>query len=104
MRFLPRLVQRPGVPVWVAGSYGEPKPPRRAARHQGFFPVNLEHADQIAAIVADLTVLRRHAGKGTSAGTLTTSAATRVLGQSSGPVNEVEKTTLGSSSIRSWAL
>jgi Luciferase-like monooxygenase len=65
MHFLPRLVQ-PGVPVWVAGSYGEPKPLRRAARHQGFFPVNLEHADQLAEIVADLTVLRTQAGKGTA--------------------------------------
>jgi alkanesulfonate monooxygenase SsuD/methylene tetrahydromethanopterin reductase-like flavin-dependent oxidoreductase (luciferase family) len=38
MRFLPRPVQRPGVPVWVAGFYGKPRPLRRAARHQGFFP------------------------------------------------------------------
>ena len=43
MRFLPRPVQRPGVPVWVAGFYGKPRPLRRAARYQGFFPVNLEH-------------------------------------------------------------
>jgi alkanesulfonate monooxygenase SsuD/methylene tetrahydromethanopterin reductase-like flavin-dependent oxidoreductase (luciferase family) len=33
MRFLPRPVQRPGVPVWVAGFYGKPRPLRRAARH-----------------------------------------------------------------------
>ena len=38
MRFLPRPVQRPGVPVWVAGYYGKPRPVRRAARYQGFFP------------------------------------------------------------------
>jgi alkanesulfonate monooxygenase SsuD/methylene tetrahydromethanopterin reductase-like flavin-dependent oxidoreductase (luciferase family) len=25
MRFLPRPVQRPGVPVWVAGFYGKPR-------------------------------------------------------------------------------
>ena len=59
MRFLPRPVQRPGVPVWVAGFYGKPRPLRRAARHEGFFPVNLEHPDQLAEIVADLTALRR---------------------------------------------
>jgi alkanesulfonate monooxygenase SsuD/methylene tetrahydromethanopterin reductase-like flavin-dependent oxidoreductase (luciferase family) len=58
MRFLPRPVQRPGVPVWVAGFYGKPRPLRRAARHQGFFPVNLESPDQMAEIVADLTELR----------------------------------------------
>ena len=63
MRFLPRPVQRPGVPVWVAGFYGKPKPLRRAARYQGFFPVNLEHPDQLAEIVAQLTALRQEAGE-----------------------------------------
>src|SRR5215207_10396225 len=63
MRFLPRPVQRPGVPVWVAGFYGKPRPLRRAARHQGFFPVNLEHPGQLAEIVARLTVLREQAGR-----------------------------------------
>jgi alkanesulfonate monooxygenase SsuD/methylene tetrahydromethanopterin reductase-like flavin-dependent oxidoreductase (luciferase family) len=58
MRFLPRPVQRPGVPVWVAGYRGKPKPLRRAARYQGFIPVNLDHPDQLAEIVADLTTLR----------------------------------------------
>jgi alkanesulfonate monooxygenase SsuD/methylene tetrahydromethanopterin reductase-like flavin-dependent oxidoreductase (luciferase family) len=58
MRFLPRPVQRPRVPVWVAGFYGKPRPLRRAARHQGFFPVNLEHPEQLAEIVAKLTELR----------------------------------------------
>jgi alkanesulfonate monooxygenase SsuD/methylene tetrahydromethanopterin reductase-like flavin-dependent oxidoreductase (luciferase family) len=58
MRFLPRPVQRPGVPVWVAGFYGKPRPLRRAARYQGFVPVNLERADQLAEIVADLAALR----------------------------------------------
>ena len=62
MRFLPRPVQRPGVPVWVAGFYGNPRPLRRAARYQGFIPVNLEHPDQLAQIVADLTELRQAAG------------------------------------------
>jgi alkanesulfonate monooxygenase SsuD/methylene tetrahydromethanopterin reductase-like flavin-dependent oxidoreductase (luciferase family) len=62
MRFLPRPVQRPGVPVWVAGFYGKPRPLRRAARYQGFIPVNLQHPDQLAQIVADLTALRQAAG------------------------------------------
>jgi alkanesulfonate monooxygenase SsuD/methylene tetrahydromethanopterin reductase-like flavin-dependent oxidoreductase (luciferase family) len=63
MRFLPRPVQRPRVPVWVGGYYGKPKPLRRAARYEGFFPVDLEHSDQLAEIVADLTALRREAGR-----------------------------------------
>jgi len=59
MRFLPRPVQRPGVPVWVAGFPGKPRPLRRAARYQGFMPVNLEHPGQLAQIVADLSALRQ---------------------------------------------
>src|ERR671930_1319849 len=42
MRFLPRPVQRPGVPIWAAGFYGHSKPLRRAIRCQGFFPVGIE--------------------------------------------------------------
>jgi alkanesulfonate monooxygenase SsuD/methylene tetrahydromethanopterin reductase-like flavin-dependent oxidoreductase (luciferase family) len=61
MRFLPRPVQRPGVPIWVAGYYGKPKPMRRAARHQGFFPLGVDHPDQLAEIVSDLTALRGNA-------------------------------------------
>jgi alkanesulfonate monooxygenase SsuD/methylene tetrahydromethanopterin reductase-like flavin-dependent oxidoreductase (luciferase family) len=63
MRFLPRPVQRPGVPVWVAGYYGKPRPVRRAARHQGFFPLGLDHPEQVTEIVADLAALRREAGR-----------------------------------------
>jgi probable F420-dependent oxidoreductase len=63
MRFLPRPVQRPGVPVWVAGFYDKPRPLRRAARYQGFMPVNLDHPGQLAKIVADLTALRQAAGR-----------------------------------------
>ncbi|MBO2450740.1 LLM class flavin-dependent oxidoreductase [Actinomadura barringtoniae] len=57
--FLPRPAQRPGIPVWAAGFPGNAKPLRRAARHDGFFPVNLERPDQLADIVATITELRR---------------------------------------------
>ena len=57
--FLPRPVQRPGVPVWAAGYPGNIKPLRRAARHDGFFPINLEHPDQLADIVTAIADLRR---------------------------------------------
>ncbi|MCX5264276.1 LLM class flavin-dependent oxidoreductase [Streptomyces sp. NBC_00199] len=56
--FLPRPVQRPGVPVWAAGFPGNVRPLRRAARHDGFFPVNLERPDQLADAVAALAALR----------------------------------------------
>lgn len=62
VQFLPRPVQRPGVPVWVAGFPGNTRPMRRAARYDGFFPVNLETPDQLADVVADVTALRKEAG------------------------------------------
>lgn len=58
IEFLPRPVQRPGVPVWAAGFPGNLKPMRRAARLDGFFPANLEHPDQLAEVVATLAELR----------------------------------------------
>jgi alkanesulfonate monooxygenase SsuD/methylene tetrahydromethanopterin reductase-like flavin-dependent oxidoreductase (luciferase family) len=64
MRFLPRPVQRPGVPIWVAGFYGKSKPLRRAIRYQGFFPVGLEHPDQLAEVSAELRRLGRETGDG----------------------------------------
>src|SRR4051812_324095 len=55
LSFLPRPIQRPGVPVWAAGFPGNVKPLRRAARYDGFFPVNLEHPGQLADAVAAIT-------------------------------------------------
>ena len=63
MRFLPRPVQQPGVPVWVAGYYGKSRPMRRAARYQGFFPLGLDHPEQLAEVVADLAARRGDAGR-----------------------------------------
>jgi alkanesulfonate monooxygenase SsuD/methylene tetrahydromethanopterin reductase-like flavin-dependent oxidoreductase (luciferase family) len=63
MRFLPRPMQRPGIPIWVAGFHGKSKPLRRAIRHQGFFPVGVDHPDQLAEIVDGLDRLRREEGK-----------------------------------------
>jgi alkanesulfonate monooxygenase SsuD/methylene tetrahydromethanopterin reductase-like flavin-dependent oxidoreductase (luciferase family) len=63
MRFLPRPVQRPGVPVWVGGYPGKRKPLRRAVRFQGFFPVDLEHPDQLAEIVAEIASIHTEIGR-----------------------------------------
>lgn len=54
--FLPRPV-RP-IPVWLAGFPGKTKPMRRAARYDGFFPVNLPGADELAEAVETITGLR----------------------------------------------
>ena len=59
LAFLPRPVQRPGVPVWAPGFPSNAKPIRRAARLDGFFPANLEHPDQLAEVVGSLTALRQ---------------------------------------------
>lgn len=56
--FLPTPVQRPGPPVWVAMRYGNKAPLRRAARHDGAFPIEVEHPDQLAQIAAEVTELR----------------------------------------------
>jgi alkanesulfonate monooxygenase SsuD/methylene tetrahydromethanopterin reductase-like flavin-dependent oxidoreductase (luciferase family) len=58
VQFLPRPVQRPRVPVWTAAFPGNVKPLRRAARYDGFFPVNLENVDQFARAVAAVRDLR----------------------------------------------
>jgi alkanesulfonate monooxygenase SsuD/methylene tetrahydromethanopterin reductase-like flavin-dependent oxidoreductase (luciferase family) len=63
-RFMPRPVQRPGVPVWVAGVAGKRRPLRRAARYQGYFPIRLEHPDQLAEISAELRRLGRETREG----------------------------------------
>ena len=62
MRFLPRPIQKPGIPIWVAATYGKTKPLRRAARHDSIFPINLEHPDQLAEMVAEIRSLRQATG------------------------------------------
>jgi alkanesulfonate monooxygenase SsuD/methylene tetrahydromethanopterin reductase-like flavin-dependent oxidoreductase (luciferase family) len=54
LRFGPRPVQRPHPPVWVAGRWPNRAPLRRAARFQGYFPVQVDAADQLAELLADL--------------------------------------------------
>jgi alkanesulfonate monooxygenase SsuD/methylene tetrahydromethanopterin reductase-like flavin-dependent oxidoreductase (luciferase family) len=58
VQFQPVPVQRPRIPVWVAAMSGSVKPLRRAARHDGFFPVNLKSEDQFAQAVATVRELR----------------------------------------------
>lgn len=61
MTFLPRPVHGL-VPVWVAAFPGNLRPLRRAARHDGFFPVNLTSADQLAEAVRKVQALREESG------------------------------------------
>jgi alkanesulfonate monooxygenase SsuD/methylene tetrahydromethanopterin reductase-like flavin-dependent oxidoreductase (luciferase family) len=58
LTLLPTPVQTTGPPVWVAARYGNRKPVRRAAQHDGVFPIDLADADQLAEVVADVQQLR----------------------------------------------
>lgn len=49
--FLPRPVQQPRPPVWVAGRYGNPAPLRRAARWDGVFPIDMTDPSDLAQVV-----------------------------------------------------
>jgi alkanesulfonate monooxygenase SsuD/methylene tetrahydromethanopterin reductase-like flavin-dependent oxidoreductase (luciferase family) len=55
--FLPRPQQR-SIPIWIAGFPGNAKPLRRAARFDGYFPVNLEHPEQLSEAVESVTAQR----------------------------------------------
>jgi alkanesulfonate monooxygenase SsuD/methylene tetrahydromethanopterin reductase-like flavin-dependent oxidoreductase (luciferase family) len=57
LTFEPRPV-RGTIPIWVAAFPGNLRPLRRAARHDGFFPVNLTSSDQLAEAVDRVVALR----------------------------------------------
>jgi alkanesulfonate monooxygenase SsuD/methylene tetrahydromethanopterin reductase-like flavin-dependent oxidoreductase (luciferase family) len=43
MRFLPKPVQSPHIPIWVGGTWPNKKPLQRAVRYDGYFPDVLQH-------------------------------------------------------------
>ncbi|HEX6391111.1 MAG TPA: LLM class flavin-dependent oxidoreductase [Solirubrobacteraceae bacterium] len=59
---LPRPVQHPRVPFWLAARWPRRKPIARAARYDGIFPIDLQ-AEQLAELVAELQDLRRGDGR-----------------------------------------
>jgi alkanesulfonate monooxygenase SsuD/methylene tetrahydromethanopterin reductase-like flavin-dependent oxidoreductase (luciferase family) len=56
--FKPPPVQRPRIPVWVAGRWPNRRPLRRAARWDGFFPIDLTGPDDLAVFAGELAELR----------------------------------------------
>jgi alkanesulfonate monooxygenase SsuD/methylene tetrahydromethanopterin reductase-like flavin-dependent oxidoreductase (luciferase family) len=56
--FQPRPLQQPRIPVWVAGRWPKRRPLQRAARWDGFFPIDLSGPDQLEAATGDLQELR----------------------------------------------
>lgn len=51
-RFAPKPVQRPRIPIWVAGMLPNLRPFRRAARYDGVFPIRADMQDMTPADVA----------------------------------------------------
>ena len=43
MRFLPKPVQSPHIPIWVGGTWPNKKPMQRAMKYDGYFPDVLQH-------------------------------------------------------------
>jgi alkanesulfonate monooxygenase SsuD/methylene tetrahydromethanopterin reductase-like flavin-dependent oxidoreductase (luciferase family) len=56
--FRPTPVQRPRIPVWVAGRWPYRRPLQRAARYDGYFPIDLAAPDQLVDLLGDLHARR----------------------------------------------
>ena len=75
VRFTPTPVQRPRIPVWVAGVLPAPRPIARAARWDGFVPIRWSEADGLirpsASDIADVTgqIAAQRAAQDTSTST-----------------------------------
>lgn len=63
VEFRPTPVGAGGIPVWVGGLGGRRKPLLRAARHEGYVPVNLSDPDELAEAVAAVRALRGDLGR-----------------------------------------
>ena len=56
--FEPPPVQQPRIPVWVAGRWPKRRPIERAARWDGYFPIDLPGPDALAEAAAQIESLR----------------------------------------------
>ncbi|MCW2616006.1 MAG: luciferase [Frankiales bacterium] len=52
LTLLPTPARPAGPPVWVAARFGNPAPLRRAARHDGVFPIGIGEPAQLAEVVS----------------------------------------------------
>jgi alkanesulfonate monooxygenase SsuD/methylene tetrahydromethanopterin reductase-like flavin-dependent oxidoreductase (luciferase family) len=43
MRFLPKPVQSPNIPIWIGGTWPNKKPLQRSLKYDGYFPDVLQH-------------------------------------------------------------
>jgi alkanesulfonate monooxygenase SsuD/methylene tetrahydromethanopterin reductase-like flavin-dependent oxidoreductase (luciferase family) len=58
VQFEPRPVQRPRIPVWIGGRWPRRAPIRRAARWDGYFPIDLADPEQLSECADLLRDLR----------------------------------------------
>ena len=56
--FQPRPLQRPRIPVWVAGRWPKRRPLQRGARWDGFFPIELPGPAVLKELVSEIKTLR----------------------------------------------
>jgi alkanesulfonate monooxygenase SsuD/methylene tetrahydromethanopterin reductase-like flavin-dependent oxidoreductase (luciferase family) len=54
----PPPVQQPRIPIWVAGRWPNRRPLKRAARWDGFFPIELPGPDALGALTDEIRALR----------------------------------------------
>jgi alkanesulfonate monooxygenase SsuD/methylene tetrahydromethanopterin reductase-like flavin-dependent oxidoreductase (luciferase family) len=60
--FEPRPVQRPRIPIWVAATWPNRRPLRRAARFEGLFPVEVPGPAEFAEMVSEIKAMREDDG------------------------------------------
>jgi len=53
VRFLPKPVQHPRIPIWVAALWPKRAPFRRAARWDGVFPLKMEATGVFGSMTPD---------------------------------------------------
>jgi len=56
--FQPEPLQRPRIPVWLAGRWPNRRPLRRAARWDGLFPIDLPGPEALAELAGEVRELR----------------------------------------------
>jgi alkanesulfonate monooxygenase SsuD/methylene tetrahydromethanopterin reductase-like flavin-dependent oxidoreductase (luciferase family) len=57
--FEPTPIQEPRIPVWVAGRWPNRRPLLRAARWDGFFPIDLNGPDDLGVLSGELREVRK---------------------------------------------
>jgi alkanesulfonate monooxygenase SsuD/methylene tetrahydromethanopterin reductase-like flavin-dependent oxidoreductase (luciferase family) len=60
--FRPRPVQRPRIPVWVAATWPNRRPVRRAIRWDGLFPIDVPGPEQLSALAEEIREARGGTG------------------------------------------